>query len=121
MTPLVADCPTTDAEREAHEGELLDVTGQTFTVTDNFDTNRFAEIGLATGDKPLIHPLDVGTPGSPEAAGRRRRQRGARRDPRRRLQLELHERRRPRTCRVPWLTPTNPIRVGSPRPRCTRR
>jgi 5'-nucleotidase len=110
--PLVGDYPTTNAEREAHEGELLDVTGQGFTVTDNFDTNRFAEIGLATGDKPLIHPLDVATPGSPEA------QAVAADNAARAVTLDdgassNYTSGAAADLPVPWLTPTNPIRVGS--------
>jgi predicted extracellular nuclease len=110
--PLVGDFPTTDAEREAHEGELLDVTGQSFTVTDNFDTNRFAEIGLATGDRPLIHPLDVGAPGSPEADA------VAADNEARAVTLDDGSSANYTTgsaadLPVPWLSPTNPIRVGS--------
>ena len=50
---------------EAHEGELLAPT-DTLTVTNVFSTNRFAEIGLATGDRPLIQPTEVARPGTPE-------------------------------------------------------
>jgi 5'-nucleotidase len=58
--------PTTEAAREAHESELFDpVTA--FTVTNTFNTNNFAEIGLATGDQPLIAPTEVARPGTPEA------------------------------------------------------
>ncbi len=59
VTPLKADLPTTDAGREAHESELLDLSDQQFTVTDNYATNQYAEIGLATGDTPLITPTEV--------------------------------------------------------------
>ncbi|MFL6155586.1 MAG: lamin tail domain-containing protein, partial [Marmoricola sp.] len=48
VTPLAIAYPTTAAGREAHEGELLAPT-DTFTVTDTFSTNQYAEIGLATG------------------------------------------------------------------------
>ena len=41
--------PTSTADREAHESELIAPTNQ-FTVSDNFDANTFGEIGLATGD-----------------------------------------------------------------------
>ena len=47
-TAWSAAYPTTDAAREAHEGELLAPTN-TFTVTNSFNTNTFAEVGLATG------------------------------------------------------------------------
>ena len=58
--------PTTAAAREAHEGELIAPTN-TFTVTNTFATNTFAEIGLATGTTPLLQPTDVAEPGSPAA------------------------------------------------------
>lgn len=59
--------PTSEATREAHEGEVFDpLTG--FTVTNTYSLNNFGEIGLATGDKPLIAPTEVALPGSPEAA-----------------------------------------------------
>jgi 5'-nucleotidase len=58
VTPLSIAYPTTDADREAHESELIAPTDH-FTVTDNFDTNQFGEIGLATGDHQLIQPTDV--------------------------------------------------------------
>jgi 5'-nucleotidase len=112
VVPLVGNYPTTNAGREAHEGELLDVSGQHFTVTDNFATNQFAEIGLATGDKPLIHPLDVGTPGSPEAAA------VAADNAERAVTLDdgastNYLSGANQDVPLPWLTPDNPIRVGS--------
>ncbi len=58
VTPLAAAYPTTEADREAHEGELLAPTDE-LTVTNVFSTNRYAEIGLATGDRPLIQPTEV--------------------------------------------------------------
>jgi 5'-nucleotidase len=58
VTPLVTAYPTTAADREAHESELLAPTNQ-FTVTDNYDTNQYGEIGLATGDHQLVQPTDV--------------------------------------------------------------
>ena len=59
--------PTTEATREAHESELFDP-ATAFTVTNTFNTNNFAEIGLATGGEPLIAPTEVARPGTPEAA-----------------------------------------------------
>ncbi|WP_372729875.1 ExeM/NucH family extracellular endonuclease, partial [Nocardioides sp.] len=58
VTPLATAYPTSDADREAHEGELLAPTN-TFTVTNTYSTNQYAEIGLATGTKPLIVPTEV--------------------------------------------------------------
>ncbi len=56
--PRTIDYPTTDAGREAHEGEVLAPTDD-FTVTNSFSTNQFGEIGLATGDHPLVQPTEV--------------------------------------------------------------
>ncbi|MGB0100124.1 MAG: ExeM/NucH family extracellular endonuclease, partial [Nocardioides sp.] len=39
----------------------------TFTVTNNYSTNQYGELGLAVGARPLIQPTQVGAPGS-EAA-----------------------------------------------------
>jgi 5'-nucleotidase len=61
ITPLRIAYPTTDADREAHESELLAPTDR-FTVTDNYDTNTFGEIGLATGDHQLWQPTDLYNP-----------------------------------------------------------
>lgn len=67
VTPLSTAWWTTDAEREAHEGELLAPTGS-YTVSNNYATNQFGEIGLAAGTTPLRQPTDVARPGSAEAA-----------------------------------------------------
>jgi predicted extracellular nuclease len=62
--PAVAalDVPWTSldsaAEKEEHEGELVAPRGA-FTVTNVFNTNRFAEIGLAQGNTPLVQPTEV--------------------------------------------------------------
>jgi predicted extracellular nuclease len=53
--------PTTATGREAHESELIEPTDQ-FTVSDNFDTNGFGEIGLATGEHQLWQPTDLYNP-----------------------------------------------------------
>ncbi|PWN02906.1 hypothetical protein DJ010_10975 [Nocardioides silvaticus] len=66
VTPLEIAYPTTNAGREAHEGMLLAPTDD-FTVTNNFQTNGFAEIGLATGDLPLKQPTEFAAPGTPAA------------------------------------------------------
>ena len=56
----------TDAEKEAHEGELVAPQGS-FTVSDNYDTNFYGSFTLAAGDKPLRQPTDAGRAGSAEA------------------------------------------------------
>ena len=61
VTALEIAYPTTTVDREAQEGMLLEPT-DTFTVTNNFQTNGFAEIGLATGDIPLRQPTEFAAP-----------------------------------------------------------
>lgn len=66
-TPVKLDAwPATDAERERYEGMLLELSGD-YTVTDNYGLNRYGEIGLAFGTKPLVQPTEVGAPDSAEA------------------------------------------------------
>lgn len=101
-----------DTEKESHEGELIAPQGD-FTVTDSFDIDNYAEIGLASGDKPLISPTDVadaqGTEDEAVAADNAARKitldDGA--------SINFREAANSDTP-YPWLTPTNPIRVGAP-------
>ncbi len=58
--------PDSNAEKEDLEGMVVDPQGN-FTVTDNFATSQYGEIGLATGTTPLIQPTQVGEPGSAAA------------------------------------------------------
>ncbi|GGG61107.1 hypothetical protein GCM10011374_25090 [Kocuria dechangensis] len=67
VKPAAVGWPADEAEREDLEGMLLDPAGG-FVITDNYDLNRYGEIGLAAGDAPLVQPTAVGAPGSPEAA-----------------------------------------------------
>ena len=67
VTPLSTEWFATETEREAHESELVDLSGQAFTVTNNYATNRFGEIGLAAGGTPLITPTEVANPESDPA------------------------------------------------------
>ena len=101
VTPWSAAYPTTDAGREAHEGELLAPT-DTFTVTNSFNTNTFAEVGLATGTTPL-RPADRrggARLAGADAIAADNAARGG--DPRRRCVAELRRTREPppaRPCR----------------------
>ena len=65
VKPAAVAWPEDDAEREALEGMLLQPTGE-FTVTNNYDLNRYGEVGLATGDTPLRTPTDVAPVGTDE-------------------------------------------------------
>src|SRR5690606_7032844 len=52
---------------EAIESMLILPTDD-FVVSNTYSTNQYGELGLATGDKPLIQPTDAARPGTPEYA-----------------------------------------------------
>ena len=62
-TAATVGLPETDAARESLEGMLIAPQGD-FTVTNNYRTNQYAEIGLAAGTTPLINPTVTALPGS---------------------------------------------------------
>ncbi len=64
--PYEGAFPEDPAKREALEGMLVQPTGD-ITVTDNYSTNTYGEIGLANGTETLRQPTDVARPGSEEA------------------------------------------------------
>jgi len=111
VTPLSIAYPTTDAAREAHEGELLAPTDH-FTVTDTFSANNFAEIGLATGDKPLIVPTEVADAQDSAAIAAVNADNAARQvtldDAASVNYLSAANQGTP----LPWLAASNPVRVG---------
>ncbi|HWJ11772.1 MAG TPA: ExeM/NucH family extracellular endonuclease [Nocardioides sp.] len=57
VTPRAVAYPTTAEARELREGELLAPT-DSFTVSNNYSTNQYGEIGLATGGLPLKQPTE---------------------------------------------------------------
>ncbi|WP_181439442.1 ExeM/NucH family extracellular endonuclease [Curtobacterium sp. MCBD17_032] len=65
--PATVVFPRTDAARESLESMLLAPQG-TYTVADNYTTNQYGEIALATGTGRLLQPTEVARPGSAEAA-----------------------------------------------------
>ncbi|GAA1751966.1 hypothetical protein GCM10009710_34700 [Aeromicrobium alkaliterrae] len=65
VLPTPVEFPISETEREALEGMLVQLDGD-FTVTNNYDTHTFGEIGLAAGTEPLIQPTEVVAPGSAE-------------------------------------------------------
>jgi 5'-nucleotidase len=114
VSPRTIDYPTTDAGREAHEGELLAPTDD-FTVTNSYSTNQFGEIGLATGDSPLKQPtefvLDDDAAGIAEIKAE---------NAERSVVLDdgtsinyLSNGTPQQDLPLPWLTPTNAVRVGA--------
>ena len=64
-TPVTVSLPTSEAQRETLEGMLIAPQGD-FTVTNNYRTNQYAEIGLAAGTTPLVNPTVTALPGSAE-------------------------------------------------------
>ncbi|MFC6285751.1 ExeM/NucH family extracellular endonuclease [Nocardioides sp. GCM10027113] len=66
--PLVTTWFATDAEREAHEGELVELTGP-LTVTNSYNTHQYGEVGLAVGTTPLVQPTEVEDAQTGDVAG----------------------------------------------------
>jgi 5'-nucleotidase len=62
--PATVGFPATDAQRESLEGMLVAPQGA-YTVTDNYSTNQYGEIGLAHDTSPLLQPTAVAPVGSP--------------------------------------------------------
>ncbi|HEX6360528.1 ExeM/NucH family extracellular endonuclease [Actinophytocola sp.] len=67
--PAPLTLPVDAAVRESVESMLVAPVGD-FTVSEVFNTNRFGEVVLAAGDRPLPKPTDVFRPGTPEAINR---------------------------------------------------
>ncbi|PZE37714.1 ExeM/NucH family extracellular endonuclease [Curtobacterium sp. MCPF17_031] len=65
--PAAVAFPRTDAQRETLESMLVAPQGG-YTVADNYTTNQYGEIVLATGSGRLLQPTEVARPGSAEAA-----------------------------------------------------
>jgi predicted extracellular nuclease len=61
VKPAAIVWPRTEAARESLEGMLVEPTGD-YTVADNYATNQYAEIGVASGDTALPTPTDVADP-----------------------------------------------------------
>ncbi len=116
VTPLVTDLPGPDAEREAHESELLDVSGQQFTVTNNYSTNQYAEIGLAAGDTPLVAPTettDAQDTAGIAAATAANAARAITLDDGASINFLPYGGGASQDIPLPWLKPSNPVRVSS--------
>lgn len=67
ITPLKMALPEDPAARESLEGMLIQPTGD-ITITDNYTTNRYGEIGLVNGKEPLKTATDVVAPGAEATA-----------------------------------------------------
>ncbi|WP_151081974.1 ExeM/NucH family extracellular endonuclease [Nocardioides cynanchi] len=112
VTPLSLAYPTTDAGREAHESELVAPTDQ-FTVTDNFSTNQYGEIGLATGDHQLWQPTDLFNPRIDPAGVASVQADNAARGVVLNDGATANYLTTSKNTVMPWLRPDNPVRVGS--------
>ncbi|MHA7275579.1 ExeM/NucH family extracellular endonuclease [Arthrobacter sp. Hz1] len=64
---LITLWPATEAGREVLESMLVRPTGD-FTVSDNYDLNRYGEIDLAFGTEALVQPTEIAPPGTEENA-----------------------------------------------------
>ena len=64
VKPAEVDFPPTRPAREPR-GHARGPTGR-FTITNNYSTNQYAEIGLAAGGRPLPQPTNVARPLSAE-------------------------------------------------------
>lgn len=110
--------PSTDAEREAIEGMLVQPVGP-ITVTDNYGLGQYGTLTLAYGATPLMQPTDVAAPGSPEAAAVAARNEATavvlddgatwnyQNKPSKTAKVD------PRASALPYLTLDNPVRVGA--------
>jgi 5'-nucleotidase len=112
VTPLSLAYPTTAAGREAHESELIAPTDR-FTVTDNFSTNQFGEIGLATGDHQLWQPTDLFNPSIDPAGVASVQADNAARGVVLNDGSSANYLTTSKNTAMPWLRPDNPVRVGS--------
>ncbi|MFJ4027179.1 ExeM/NucH family extracellular endonuclease [Paenarthrobacter sp. NPDC089989] len=105
--------PANEAARETFEGMLVSPQG-TFTVTDNYSLNQYGEIGLAAGTSPLVQPTAVAAYGSPEYAAvvADNAMRGIKLDDG--ASTNFLKDATTKAQQLPYLTTTDPVRVGSP-------
>ena len=105
--------PASEAFRESLEGMLLTPQGPV-TVADNFSLNQYGEIGLAGGTTPLEQPTAVAPYGSAEytATVAANAERGIKLDDGATTNFlkDAAAKAQP----LPYLTGTDPVRVGSP-------
>lgn len=113
VTPLEIAYPATETDREAQEGMLLAPTDD-FTVTNSYNINTFAEVGLATGDEPLRQPTEHAADTNTfllNAIKADNAARGVVLDDGTSVNYMTNAAAKNEP--LPWLTPTNPIRVGA--------
>lgn len=112
IAPSTVAFPLGETQRESLEGMLL-LPPSHFTITNNFTTNQYAEIGLAAGDSPLPAPTNVARPGTAdytETVADNRRRLVTLDDGASTNFLNAAN----QGIALPWLTPDNEVRVGAP-------
>ncbi|WP_244928689.1 ExeM/NucH family extracellular endonuclease [Nocardioides sp. W7] len=113
VTPRSIAYPTTEATREDREGELVSPT-DTFTVTNTYNLNTFAEIGLATGNAPLRQPTEYVRDDDSTGLAvikAENAERAVSLDDGSSLNYMTNATAKNQP--LPWLSPSNPIRVGA--------
>ncbi|WP_411375537.1 ExeM/NucH family extracellular endonuclease [Arthrobacter sp. MPF02] len=113
VKPTAFTLPANETFRESLEGMLLAPQGP-LTVTDNYSLNQYGEIGLAGGTTPLVQPTAVapfGTAGH-AAAVQDNVNRGIKLDDGSSTNFLGSDANK--ALPLPYLTATDPVRVGSP-------
>jgi predicted extracellular nuclease len=113
VTPAAVTFPLAEAAKESLEGMLVAPQG-TFTITNNYTTNQYADIGLAPGTKPFDNPTNVVEPGEPaKALLAQNSERLVTLDDGSSINfLSTANNHANQNIPLPWLTPTNEVRVG---------
>ena len=112
VKPATVSFPLGVPQRESLEGMLLAPQGD-YTITNNFATNTFGEIGLASGTSPLPQPTDVVRPRTEAYTAL------VAENARRLITLDDGSSASLRSdvgrdTPLPWLRPDNEVRVGAP-------
>ncbi|MDQ0770601.1 5'-nucleotidase [Pseudarthrobacter defluvii] len=113
VKPTIFTLPATETFRESLEGMLLAPQGP-MTVSDNYSLNQYGEIGLAGGTTPLVQPTAVAPFGSAEytAVVADNAARGIKLDDGSSTNFLKDAATKAEV--LPYLTTTDPVRVGSP-------
>lgn len=113
VKPTSFTLPANETFRESLEGMLLAPQGP-LTVADNYSLNQYGEIGLAGGTTPLVQPTAVAPYGTEEHAAvvQDNAARGIKLDDGASTNFLKDE--TTKALPLPYLTATDPVRVGSP-------
>ncbi|SKB07818.1 ExeM/NucH family extracellular endonuclease [Aeromicrobium choanae] len=112
VTPTPVTFPMAEAQRESLEGMLVDATAGTYTITNNYGTNTFGELGLAAGDTVLPQPTNEVRPRTSayDALVAQNAARMITLDDGKSINFTSGTN---RASPGPWLTPTNEVRTGA--------